>query len=280
MKPLVPRDLRSDLEVERLDPGRYAAHVSDAWDFVTPSGGVLLSVALRALERELADPALPLVSATATFCEAVPAGPVEIEALVLRRGGAAAQLRAVLRARGAGPGPGLEVSATFARHRPGPELVTPPPADLPSWDEARPAPPLDRTMRFFDNLEDRIALGYLHRDRGWGAGAPRFARWLRYHVPPRLPDGRLDPLALPPVADLMPPALVQALGPDAPRYLMPSLDLTVHFCEPTERDRLLVETRALWAAGGRASAQAVIWDDAGRLLAYATQVMMIRRWPV
>jgi hypothetical protein len=58
-------------------------------------------------------------------------------------------------------------------------------------------------------------------------------RWFRYLVPQATADGRLDPLALPPIADTIPPALFQKLGPDGPPFHAPSLDLTVHFLEDT-----------------------------------------------
>jgi hypothetical protein len=61
----------------------------------------------------------------------------------------------------------------------------------------------------------------------WAPGPARIARWFRYRVP-QLPDGRFDPLAIPPIADTMPPALIQKLA-GAPALLAPSLDLTVHF---------------------------------------------------
>jgi hypothetical protein len=52
-------DLARDTAVTRLDaaPGWYTAALSDAWDFRTPSGGALMTVAMRAMQQELADPA-------------------------------------------------------------------------------------------------------------------------------------------------------------------------------------------------------------------------------
>src|SRR5262249_14418855 len=100
-----------------------------------------------------------------------------------------------------------------------------------------------------------------------------------YKVPQHLPDGRLDPFALPPIADTMPPALMQKLGPRHEPFHAPSLDLTVHFLEDTTSEWILVNVHARRARAGYATASAEIWDDRPRLLAFATQTMMLRRVP-
>jgi len=139
----------------------------------------------------------------------------------------------------------------------------------------------DRALRpvFFSNFDTRLALGEPWWLPGWQPGSARIARWFRYRVPQRLADGRLDPFALPPVADTMPPALIQKLGPDHPPFHAPSLDLTVHFLDDTAADWILTNVHARRARAGYATASCEIWDDAGRLLAFATQTMMLRRVP-
>jgi acyl-CoA thioesterase len=77
----------------------------------------------------------------------------------------------------------------------------------------------------------------------------------------------------------MPPALIQKLGPNHPPFFAPSLDLTVHFLEPTTSQWLLTSVHARWARAGYASADVEIWDDQRRLIAFATQTMLIRRAP-
>jgi acyl-CoA thioesterase len=257
-------DLRRDTAVTRLAaaPGWYTADLPPAWDFRTPSGGVLMTVAMRAMEAELGEPALRPISANTHFCSPVPAGPLEIRVEVLRKGNVAAQVRAALSSTTM-PGPGLEVSATFGRERDGIDFVDaePPPARSPA--ESIPIVPGARDFRprFFENFECRLGHGF------------------RYRVPPRLADGRFDPLAIPPIADTMPPALHQQLGPDAPPFHAPSLDLTVHFLEDTTADWLLTWVHARHARAGYATADCEIWDDRGRLIAFATQMMMLRRRP-
>jgi acyl-CoA thioesterase len=277
-------DLAADTAVRPLDasPGWYVADLPPNWNFRTPSGGVLMTVALRAMRAELADPELIPRSATTLFCSPVPEGSLEIQVAVLRRGRAAVQLRASLTSCSR-PGPGLEVSATFAREREGFDFTdaefppVPGPDAAPKLSEAVPFARF--TPPFFSNLESRRALGDDWWVGEWKGGVARYARWLRYRVPQTTPDGFFDALALPPLADTMPPSVVQKLGPGFEPFVAPSLDLTLHFLEATRREWLLVSAHCRRARAGYASAEVDIWDDEKRLVAYGTQVMMIRKPP-
>jgi acyl-CoA thioesterase len=279
------RDLAADTAVTRLRvaPGWYTANVPEHWNFRTPSGGVLMTVAMRAMAEELGDPQLRPISANTHFCSPVPAGPLEIRVEVLRHGGAAAQLRAQLSSTSM-PGPGLEVSATFGRDRDGVDVIDTEPPDVLPPDEAPDVDELVGTSgrlrpAFFSNFDNRLVLGAPWWKTDWEAGPARLARWFRYKVPQRRPDGTLDPFALPPIADTMPPALIQKLGPKHEPFHAPSLDLTVHFLEDTDAEWLLVSVHARRARAGYATASAEIWDDRRRLLAFATQTMILRSVP-
>jgi acyl-CoA thioesterase len=279
----MPDDLRDAIRVEAQPhaPGWYTGRGSDAWSFLTPSGGVLMSTALAAMRAEVGEAGFRLRSATTLFLSPVPAGPLEIRVEVLRRGNAAVQLRAALSSTAA-PGPGLEVSATFARDREGPDVR---PFSLPG-SAGRPeahAPFLDVTHEgtpaFFRRFDTRLVVG-----RRWWAkdfvpgGEAVFGRWYRYLVTPRDAGGRLDPLALPPIADTMPPALFMQLERGLVRELLaPSLDLTVHFLEDTDREWVYVHARSRRALHGYATADVELWDEDGRLLAVGAQTMMLRR---
>jgi acyl-CoA thioesterase len=277
-----PRDLAQDTAITPIDvaPGWYTADLCEAWNIRTPSGGALMTIAMRAMQTELGDPDLRPLSANTHFCSPVPAGPLEIRVEVLRHGGAAAQVRAQLCSTSI-PGPGLEVSATFGRERKGIDFldVEPPPVappdDLPVIDSMGVGSP-----PFFMNLETRIAIGHAWWDSDvWEPGKARMARWFRYRVPQRLVDGRLDPMAIPPIADTMPPALIQRVGPKREPFFAPSLDLTLHFLEDTTSQWLLTDVHVRRARAGYASAQSEIWDQNGRLVAVAVQMMMLRRAP-
>ncbi|MCC6559023.1 MAG: thioesterase family protein [Polyangiaceae bacterium] len=276
-------DLALDTAVQPIagSPGRYAANITGAWIYRLPSGGVLMTVALRAIEAEIGDASFRPVSATATFCSPVPVGPAECRVDVLRRGNAAIQARSALSP--AGGALGLEVCATFARDREGPELRAVRPPDVPSPAAAPGFVELSRRTGhprwpFFSNFESRLARGQRFWEPGaWTRDEARFDRWLRYLVPQRRADGALDPLALPPIADTMPPALTVGLGPEVPPLHAPSLDLTVHFLDPVRAEWLLVSSRARHARAGYASAEVEIWSEDGRLAAYGTQTMFLRR---
>jgi acyl-CoA thioesterase len=235
------------------------------------------------MRAELADPAFRVVSATTLFCSPVPNGPVEIRVHVIRRGGAAVQMRAALSSTSL-PGPGLEVSATFARDRDGIEMIdarfpeVADPDDCPSAiDDSRRNP--HTWARFFRNFEIKLARGDRFWDQGWSGGEARYARWMRYRTAQGREDGTLDPLAIPPIADTMPPSLRQKLGPSNERFIAPSLDLTVHFLQPTRSEWLLVSAYSRRARGGVATAEVEIWSQERELVAYGTQMMFLRNRP-
>jgi hypothetical protein len=279
-----PADLARDTAVVRSPegPGRYVLDLPPRWNYFMPSGGVLMTAALRAIAAEIDDPTQKPLSATAIFCVPVGEGPLVIDVVVLRRGQLATQVRAALWAAG-GPSPGLEVVATFGRERPGPELglvrapALPGPHELPAIDagsEGGGSPP------FFRNYDCRRALGqpWWREDR-WAPGLDRAAYWYRHLVPQITADGQLDPLALPPLVDTMPPAMFQIGGPVLADTVAPSLDLTVHWLEDTRREWLLTHAHCRRARAGYATADIEIWDDEGRLIAWGNQRMVLRRRP-
>lgn len=274
-----PADLAADTRVSPLGDGRYRVHLPDAWDYLLPSGGVVHTAALRAAVAELGDESLALCSTTATFCSPVAAGPLELSAQVLRRGIATAQLSIDVRNPGAELG--ARITATFARERSGPDVRGAAMPAVRSVADALPtdSPPPPVHYRFYDQLDCKIALGERSWIEGPGeqvAGPARYARWFRYRVPQRTAAGLLDRLALPPVLDTMPTALARAIGPGGYRFYAPSLDLTAHFVDDTEREWLLLAAYVRRARAGIAIGEIEAWDDTGRLLAYGTQAMYLK----
>ena len=100
------------------------------------------------------------------------------------------------------------------------------------------------------------------------------ATWLRFDSPPQLADGAIDPLGVLTLADRMPGCVAEGLGHQGPPWFAPSADLTVHLLEPLRTEWLLAHDRARWADDGWASAESVLWDENGTLVAYATQMML------
>ncbi len=277
-----PCDLAASTAVSGLGPapGWYTAELPPGWNFLTPSGGVLMTVALRAMQAELGDESYRPVSATTVFCSPVPHGPLEIRVEILRRGGAAAQVRAALSST-ALPGPGLEVSATFARDQTGPELLAATPPEVPGPDESpsatddEPRNPHTRAP-FFRNFDVRIGQGERWWSDEWSQGPATCARWFRYLVPQPGGGASFDRLALPPIADTMPAALINGLGPEVDRFYAPSLDLTVHWLEDTTSEWLLVRAYVRRTRVGYATGEVEIWSRDGRLVAYGNQMMILR----
>ena len=274
-----------------LGDGRYRAHLPPHWDFFAPSGGVLMTIALRAMQAEV--PTFRPMAATTTFVSAVPSGELTIEVVRLRVGNVAAQLRASLRHASSNE-VGLEVTATFVRDREGPEVHPRAlPDDALAWDDAPPlfAANAKPRLSFFRQLEGRLAIGApVFTSARFPPSEPRYARWFRYLVPQRVggyeessAEGplldRFDPLALPPLVDTMPAALVMAVGSDHPPIFMPSLDLTVHFLALTAHDRLLCVSTCRFASQGYASCDIEVRDPEGALVAFGTQTMIVRRQP-
>lgn len=270
-------------------PGRFHLTLPDHWDYLLPSGGVVMTCALRAAEAFLGEPLLRLASATTIFCTPLRATALVADVTELRRGKSTAQLRIALRHKDAAPDPedesdnsrGLEVLATFIRDRKGPDVrgvpfpdrVRPLAEALPVEDDA-PNNPHTR-FRIYRQLDCKIAEGEAFWRPGLTEGPARYARWLRYRVPQRDAQGRLDRLALPPLIDTMPTALHRAIGPGPYRFYAPSLDLTTYIVDDTTREWLLVAVTVRRAHLGWAIADAEVWDDEGRFIAHGAQAMYL-----
>jgi len=279
-------DLAADTAVH-ADPstsGRYHITLSDRWDYLLPSGGVVMTCALRVAEAAVGDPALRAASATTIFATPIHPGALVADAHVIRRGKGATQVRVVLKH--ATPpkdadNVGLEMIVTLLRDRGGPDVkgVAFPTdvralADALPAEDAAPNNPHAR-FRFYQQLDCRIATGERYWTDGLVAGPARYARWFRYKVPQRDANGCFDRLALPPLIDTMPTALHRAIGPGAYRFYAPSLDLTTYFVDDTAREWVLVDVTLRRARGGWAIADAEVWDDEGRFIAYGSQAMYL-----
>jgi acyl-CoA thioesterase len=268
-----------DVSVSSDGAGRYRCQLRGDWNLVSvPQGGVIASVALRAMAAEVGVPEQRLRTCTTVFAGQVRAGSLIITVTVLRRGRSATQLLASVANEGADSG--ATVIAVFGGQRIGPTFVdmvppeVPPPAACRSYRDPPPSG-VDavQPLPFWTQVEGRAALGH----PGWQEFEPvssDIATWLRFDEPPRLADGSLDPLGLVTLVDRMPGCIGERLGHRGPRWFAPSADLTVHLLEPLRTEWVLAHDRARWADDGWASAECSLWDENGVLVAYATQMML------
>ena len=284
-----------DLVPDPARPGRYEVDVSAEWNCPTvPQGGIMAALAARAMQAELAGrtgaPAggregncdgFRLRTLTTVFAAPVPAGPVEIDVTVLRRGRSMSQLRADVHSRGGDAG--HSSVAVFGRTRAGFEFTdatmpeVPSPHECPSFRDDAPEEairPERPEFPFWDRVEGRPALGHAPWD-DWVPTTSECATWFRFDTPPVRPDGSLDPLALVTLCDTMPGAVGERMGPGTPWWLPPSTDLTVHLLAPPRSEWLLAQYRAHHAGDGYASTTVHLWDPATGLVALGTQVMYL-----
>lgn len=274
------------LEQDPARPGRYTTTISDRWMlFVVPQGGIVAALAARAMELELGDPTQTLRTISAVFAGQVGLGPVEIDVQVLRRGRSMSQLTASVRNVGAAAG--LTAIAAFGAQRRGfafTELAFPEvkrPEGLRGFRSPLPEGVGEEFARRPSGLWDEVvdcrpAIGRPPWEP-FVDGPAECANWYRLDRPPRLADGRLDPLAVVVLCDSMPGSVGTKVGPQDEPWFSPSVDLTVHLCGEARSEWLLLHCRAHHAGDGYASGEAALWDPEGpdgpELVAWATQVM-------
>jgi acyl-CoA thioesterase len=247
---------------------------------VFPSGGLTTAIALRAMAANLGQPHQSLRSFSTIFVSTVESGRLEIEVERLRLGKRMSQLRADVRGSG-GTGAGHVVTAAFGESREGFEFsyAEPPDVDAPESYPGRAEPPAGVPSfqpPFFEQIEVRRVRMFASFENEWEGGRAEAIRWIRYRESPRTADGRMDPLALVPLADTMPPAIGQYLGPGFPFFHAPSVDLSMRLFSDTDDDWVLTRAVSHWAGSGYASAEITLWDSHRRLLAQANQLMLVR----
>ncbi len=269
--------------VERRDDGAgaYRADVGEEWNCpVVPHGGLMTATTVRAMTAELDEPDQTLRSVTTVFAAQVPAGPVDIDVTVLRRGRSVSQLSATART------PGRrrrahDASPCSARPRDGfsftdsvPPIV-PPPDECPSFRDPLPEGfERDFHMNFWDYIEGRPASGHPPWEPYVPTSSERSA-WYRFDEPPMLDDGRLDPLAILTMCDTMPGAVERAHGPT--RSAVPAAELRPHRAPARRRAHRVDARRSTARATPVTATRRPRWRSGTRrathLVAYATQQM-------
>jgi len=285
--PCVGSSFGETTRVVPAGPGRFTATIDAAWNLrPVPQGGIVTALALRAMAETLANPAQQLRTLHTTFVARVADGPVSIDVDVLRTGRSMSHLRGEVA--NVGVTRGHVTTGVFGAIRSGfsftdlePPVAVPPPAECPSFRDPLPdtVEPFE-PMPFWDRLvEGRAAVGHAPWEEYVPDRAER-AMWYRFDDPPFLDDGTLDPLALVVLADTMPGAVGEKIGPQDRNWFAPSVDLSVHLLDECRSPWILAHNRARYAGDGYASADMALWDcgsdgkDAPRLVAYATQLFL------
>ena len=273
----------------RGEVGSYRGVIDEEWVLAfAPQGGVVAALAARTMAAELAHPEQTLRSLSAVFAGVVHAGPVDIDVTVLRRGRTMSQ--AVATVRNPDASAGLTAIAAFGAGRRGHEFTdlvppeAPPPDDCPSFRDPLPdGVQLDEEWEeppFWDRIiECRPANGHPPWEQDWEPTTSERISWYRIDEPPVRDDGSLDPLALIVVADTMPGAVGQKIGPGTDQWFAPSVDLTMHLFGPARPGWLLARNQARRATGGYASTDIELWSERPDgngydLVAYGTQQML------
>lgn len=264
--------------VAAVAPGRYAGALDESWNLrPLPQGGIVTAIALRAMEAELGQPTQTLRTLHTTFVGQVAHGELEVTVEVLRTGRSMSHLRADVRNPGAKAG--HVTTAVFGASREGFEFThlqrptVPPPEACRSFREPPPPGiPVFRPLPFWqERVHGKGALGVAP----WEQVAERTAEqaiWYEFDHTPWIDGGtRLDPFALVVLADTMPGAVSQRIGPTERMWFGPSVDLTVHLCGDCRSPWVLAHNTARWAGDGYASIDMALWDD-DTLVAYATQI--------
>jgi acyl-CoA thioesterase len=262
-------------------PGRYRAEIPPGWAApFLPSGGLVSGVALRAMAMELATPVHRLRSSTTVFVSKVAEGPVLIDVEVLRRGRRMSQVRASIRNEGSDEA-GHHLIAAFGEHREGYrlDLSEPPEVSAPDRYAAAPLPPPGTPSfrpAFLDRLDMRRVRMFMSWEEGWEGGEAEAIRWVRFRRPESDMGRGIEAFDMLVLADTMPPALGQYLGPGHRLFHAPSVDLSFHCFARSRSDWILSRARMRWADDGYASAEIHLWDESRQLIAYATQMMLLR----
>ncbi len=256
--------------LDRIADGRWRAEIQDGWDFAgTPNGGYLLAMVSRALIELTGRP--DPITVTAHYLAPARPGPAELEGELLKAGRRHATARAVLRQ---GEKVIAQVLGTFGdlSERPSgisyeadlPELPPPQSCVKPatSPDGFVPPPITERVAMRLNPAHLGFALGRPH-------GKAEMVGWARFadHRP-------IDTLALPLLADALPPPIFNA---GIPLKLVPTIELTVHVHKRPAAGWLGEWFTTDLISGGYLEEDGILWDETGDVVAVSRQMAVLSR---
>lgn len=266
------------------DSHRFLTTIPDAWRIFYAFGGATMAAAIRAATVAVDRPDLHMVSCDATFCQAIPTGPVISEVEILRQGRTAAQVLVYMWA--VDPtdpdfdGPrrsDLVLTCVFGQHTVSPvsfagttmpETVAPEDCETPR--NIDPDSPF-ANLPYHQQVEMRFMHAGLAFDRDFEPTDPHAMSWYRFRERPDRGDGIWDPAALALPGDVLGPAVHAGAGGRVGHFLVISLQISMQFMNPVQGEWLLQDTRAHIAGDGYATGTATLWGETGELAAIATQ---------
>lgn len=288
---IAPGDILRDTTPSPVDgiEGRYTAFIPEAWRIFYAFGGATMATALRVAEAAVAREDLRLVSSEATFCQAIPVGPVGASAEVIRQGRSAAQVLVRLWALDAdspdptGPvGSDLLVMCVFGTTEASPfEFVGAVAPDVPGPLECEDRGTVSEDSRFHNipyhaQTEFRFTDSRIRWSQEYPPSEPVSSTWFRFHRSPFRADGTWDPAALALPGDILGPAVNAGAGGGVAPFLVISLQIGLQIVGEVRSEWLLAHTRSQVAGGGYASGTAELYDEDRRLVAIATQCAKIQ----
>ncbi|HTO01319.1 MAG TPA: thioesterase family protein [Microthrixaceae bacterium] len=286
-----PGDILRDTTPTRVDgaENRFSAVIPEAWRIFYAFGGSTMAVALRVAEEALGRPELSLICSDATFCKAIPVGPVAADAEVVRQGRTGAQVLVRLWALDpANPDPttqpqsDLMVLCVFGEvgesdynfvGAVAPEV--PDPDDCPDARSADDDSPF-AGIPYHQQTEFRFAEGQPAWMTDRAPRTPEALSWFRFHNTPKRSDGTWEPATIALPGDILGTAVHAGAGSTVRPFLVISLQLGLQIVGEVRGDWILQHTRSQIAAGGYASGTAELYDEDRNLVAIATQCAKLR----
>jgi hypothetical protein len=250
-------------------PGRFTGAVHPGWTIAgKPNGGYLLAMLGRAAIAVA--PQEHVIAASAHYLHSPEAGPVVVEADVLRAGRRASQVRTRMLQDGQACVEALVTTSVLdAESKPYWSAGVPEPGTATFEESIRLAPvgPSGFPAVIMEQVDLRIEPGSFGFGRGAPSGRGELRGWLAL---PR--DEPFDPTALIYAVDALPPATfdVETSG------WVPTLELTVYVRALPAPGPVRVLHKAHLVDAQRVDEVCWVWDRTGRLVAHGTQLAGIR----
>jgi acyl-CoA thioesterase len=264
----VPSRFARDTAVTPLGGHRWGAAIDPGWWVVRgPNGGYLAALVLRAITRDVADPARRPRSFTVHYLRPPHAGAVELVVQQERVG----RTTTVVTARMLQDGKLTALAvAALGRDRPGPEFAHLPMPDAPGPDDLVPLGPMPHDIPMRARWEMRVALGR----PPWNPEPATQAvtgGWLRLAEPEPV-----DAHVVAAMTDAWFPAILTTTK--AP-FGVPTVDLTIHFRDepPGRHDWCFARFVSRHGSGGFLEEDGEVWSRDGRLLAQSRQLALAVR---